>query len=129
MSFELYLEPEKLFRNPKNGRLLKGHTPHNKGKKAAEYTSKKNLKKMRENLRKGSNMDKSYIVGVRSIPIVAIKDGELVGTFKSASDAERKTGILSSNIRAACLGKRKTAGGFQWFNDSDNTWCELINKK
>ena len=42
------------------------------------------------------------------------KKGELVGTFLSASDANRKTGINSSHISAVCRGERKSAGGYTW---------------
>lgn len=34
--------------------------------------------------------------------------------FESTMDAQRKTGIGNSNISQACLGKRKSAGGYHW---------------
>lgn len=46
---------ERNFRNPINGRFLKGHTPHNKGKKWNQYAGKRAQKRMAKgwvNLRK-----------------------------------------------------------------------------
>jgi hypothetical protein len=42
------------------------------------------------------------------------KDGTLISEYKSASDAERTTGISLSEITAVCRGDWKIAGGFQW---------------
>ena len=39
-------------------------------------------------------------------------NGELIGEYISAKDAERKTGIR--HVFRACNGTRKTAGGFVW---------------
>lgn len=35
MATELYIEPERRYRNALNGQFLKGNTPHNKGKSRA----------------------------------------------------------------------------------------------
>ena len=37
MATELYIEPERRYRNALNGQFLKGNTPHNKGKKWNEW--------------------------------------------------------------------------------------------
>lgn len=44
------------------------------------------------------------------------KQGNLINTFEGTREAERKTGINSSQISAVALGKpkRKTAGGYVW---------------
>lgn len=42
------------------------------------------------------------------------KDGKLIGMFKSACEASRKTGVQQANISRNCLGKTKTAGGYIW---------------
>ena len=44
------------------------------------------------------------------------KNGEVLATFPSANEAERQTGICSTNINACCLNKPryKSAGGFIW---------------
>ena len=48
--------------------------------------------------------------------ITIIKDGVIINTFKSISEASRVTGINRGNINQCCLkhGKRKTAGGYEW---------------
>lgn len=42
------------------------------------------------------------------------KNGAIINTFTSMSEAERKTGIFNSSISNCCKGKRKTAGGYIW---------------
>ena len=41
MSYELYIPQTYEGRNMVNGRFLKGHTPHNKGKKWSDYLTKR----------------------------------------------------------------------------------------
>lgn len=43
-----------------------------------------------------------------------IKNGKIINTYISMTDAERKTGIKSANISKCCRNIRKHAGGFQW---------------
>ena len=43
-----------------------------------------------------------------------IKDGVIVNTFKSMSEAHRKTKVQLSNISCCCSGVRPNAGGYQW---------------
>ena len=42
------------------------------------------------------------------------KDGQLLRTYTSATEARQETGINDSHICAVCKGKRKTAGGYVW---------------
>lgn len=42
------------------------------------------------------------------------KDGRLIKTFDSQSDAARETGIQREAINMCCSGRRKNAGGFCW---------------
>lgn len=42
------------------------------------------------------------------------ENGVLVATFKSASNASKKTGIPQQSISANCRGKMNKAGGFVW---------------
>nr|DAN43073.1 MAG TPA: PROTEIN/DNA Complex catalytic motif, Helix-turn-helix DNA [Caudoviricetes sp.] len=123
---ELYIPIERPERNLVNGRFLKGHTPHNKGKKWADYMDMRKAKRIK---RIGvKNLVRNYrISGWNAKPVVAIKDDELVGIYPSASEAGRKAGICGRNIISCCSGKRKHAGGYQWFWENDNTWCNLIN--
>ena len=125
---ELYIPPKRIYRNPTNGRFLKGITPHNKGKKWEEWMDMRKAKRVKRialsNLKPNMN-----IGGWNAKKVVAIKDSKLVGVYKSSVDAEKKTGVCARNIRSCCNYKRKTAGGYQWYHESDNAWVELINNK
>lgn len=46
--------------------------------------------------------------------VLQLKNGKIINRFYGTEEAERKTGINQSNICACCLGKRKTAGKYQW---------------
>lgn len=41
-------------------------------------------------------------------------EGNLIATYKSASEAARATGGNARNIRLVCDGKRKTTNGYKW---------------
>ena len=123
---ELYIAPEKLSKNPLNGRFLKGHTPHNKGKKWVDYLDMRKARRMKKNLQKG-RVGNSSIAGWNKRSVIGIKDGKIIGVFESASEAGRKTAINGRNISSCCNGKRKTCGGVQWFWESSNQWIELVN--
>lgn len=43
--------------------------------------------------------------------VLCVETGEI---FESTCDAYRKTGINRASISRACLGKRKTSGGYHW---------------
>ena len=46
--------------------------------------------------------------------VFQIKDNKIIAEFYGIHEAERKTGIRFKDISRVCLGKRKSAGGFQW---------------
>lgn len=48
------------------------------------------------------------------------QQGELINTFKSSGEAEKKTGIKSGSITKVCEGKRVRAGGFIWRYSGDS---------
>lgn len=111
---ELHIPIEKPQYNPTNGQFLKGHVPHNKGKKWEEWMDMRKAKRIirigTKNLKYNHN-----IGGWNKRAVFAFdKEGNVAGWFESAEDAARKTGICSRNIRAVCYGKRKYAGGFMW---------------
>ena len=111
---ELYIPPERPQRNLVNGQFLKGNSPFNKGKKWKDYMDEETYKKCKgiiaKNLKPNMNLG-----GWNKKAIVALdQEGNVLGWFESSEDAERKTGICAYNIRKACRGKRKTAGGFRW---------------
>ena len=56
------------------------------------------------------------------IPVVQISlDGRIVGRFRSARDAQRKTGHSNTHIIACCKGQRKTHHHFFWRYESDTS--------
>ena len=114
MATELYIEPERRYRNAINGQFLKGNTPHNKGKKWNEWMDMRKAKRVKR-IGMRNLHGRSDIGGWNAQPVFAIdKDGNTVGWFASSRDAERKTGICARNIRAVLGGKRKHAGGYRW---------------
>lgn len=122
---ELYIPVERPTRNPINGRFLKGHTPFNKGKKWSDYMDMRKAKRIKRIGEK--NLVRNYrIAGWNARPVVAIEGRKIAGIYPSASEAGRKTGICGRNIISCCSGKRKRAGGYRCFWESDNTWCNLI---
>ena len=56
------------------------------------------------------------------IPILQVKDGEIVREYPSMIEA-RKDGFYTSAIAACCKGKRKSHGGFQWYYKSEYGKC------
>lgn len=125
---ELYIEPIKLNRNPTTGRFLKGYIPHNKGKTWDSYTTEEYRSRALENLKKGRGGWHKTGAGMNRKRVVAIKNGKLCGVFNSIQEASAKTKITASQISCLCNKKpgQHTVGGFQWFFESDNSWCDLI---
>lgn len=117
MATELYVEPEWKGYNALTGQFLKGHVPHNKGKKWPEWMDIRKAKRVKRIAMRNLH-GRSDIGGWNAKPVFAIdKDGNTVGWFASANDAERKTGICGRNIRAVIEGRRKHAGGYRWVKD------------
>lgn len=50
----------------------------------------------------------------RAKEIICLKDGIIVNTYKSVSEAVRSTGIMQGNISSCLTGKRKSCGGYNW---------------
>lgn len=74
-----------------------GHEPWNKGMKGIHFSPN------------------TEFVG---IPILQVKDGEIIKEYSSLISA-RKDGFHTSAIAACCKGKRKTHGGFEWYYKND----------
>lgn len=68
--------------------------------------------------REGKNNPMYGIIGVdnhRSKEVTQYNlNGEIVGVFVSATEAEQKTGYSLKNITSCCRGERKTSHGFIW---------------
>ena len=62
---------------------------------------------------------------LRARPIVAVVDGEEKYKFKSVSQAVKETGINQGNISSCLTGKRKKAGGFNWFYEKPELLEEI----
>ena len=95
--------------NPVTGTFIKGHSPHNKGKKAKNYMSEQSYNKMLKGLRRTGNKD---IWKERLKPIIAIKDKETL--FESSEHAARVLGVDGSNIRKVLRNQRKTVSGYKF---------------
>ena len=113
MYSELYIPPIQSItkRNPITGRFLKGHIPYNKGMKGqcAKGCEKGWFKKGHKPKNKPA-----YMQPHARVVEVYKQDGTFIATFKSITDASRKTGIERRNIAAVCKGKRKSAGCYLW---------------
>ena len=111
---ELYIPIERPQYNPTNGQFLKGHVPHNKGKRMEDYLDEETIKRIKavgfKNLKPNLK-----VCGWNKKAVIAMDDEDnILGWFAHSYDAEKKTGICARNIRQTCNGKRKHAGGFKW---------------
>lgn len=126
-NYELHFPPEPLQYNPVNGQFLKGHIPHNKGKKWSEWMDGRKQKKV---IRIGTkNLRRRYDIGGwnKRAVIMICEDGSHF-YFESSFAAERSTGICARNIRFCCNKKRKHAGKCRWFWFDDPEVINLIHK-
>lgn len=60
-----------------------------------------------------------------SVPVVKLKDGLFICSYKSMSDA-KKDGFRVSAISSVCIGRKKTHKGYKWMYLSD--YKSLINQ-
>lgn len=90
-----------------------------RGRKQTEEHIKKRAEKMR-----GRKLSEEQIKKM-SKPVFSVdKDSGLILWWKSASEAERCTGIAQGHITSCCKGKRHTAGNHYWFYDDDDNDTE-----
>lgn len=118
---ELHIGIERPERNKLTGRFLKGHKGH-KGKTWNDYIPQETQEKMREALKK--NRGRGYVFP--SKPVICVAENGKWSKFPSAKDASNVTGVTRVNIGLVCRKKRRTAGGFKWFFESDNEWMKHI---
>lgn len=111
-------------RNKKNGRFLKGHVPHNKNKNWSEWMDGRKRKKVLKCLKRTGNPN---LAGANAKKIVGVKDGKFI-VFPHSEEAGSRLNISARNIRSCCHKKRKSAGGWKWFFETDNEWTQLIKK-
>lgn len=125
---ELHLEPKKFERNPVNGRFLKGRPSPFKGKKWKDFYSDEKVKGIIEKIKstlKPNSKGVCQCAGHNRKRVVAIKNSSFF-IFDSIKEASIKVGINSANILRCCKGERKTSGGYEWYYEEDNSWCDLI---
>ena len=119
---------ERRYTNALNGRFLKGHTPHNKGKKWEEWMDMRKAKKVIRigtmNLRPNMN-----IGGWNKKKVVSVDADGAWKLYSSAVAAAEATGNIRRNISHCCQGKRKRCGGLRWFYWESDEWIKLINKE
>lgn len=113
-------------RNARNGRFLKGHIPHNRGKSWEEWMDMRKARRIKrvamQNLKPNLN-----IGGWNKKKVVAVTDeGKWYG-FNSATEAAEKLNLCRRNISHCCEGKRQRCGGFRWFFFEDDQWIKLVN--
>lgn len=113
--------------NRLNGQFLKGHVPHNKGKKWEEWMDMRKAKKIiriaKQNLRPNMNLG-----GWNKKKVVSVSENGTWKLYSSAASAAEATGNFSSNISQCCRGKRKHCGGLRWFYWDSDEWITLIHK-
>ena len=101
----LYIPSDWTGINPHNGRFLKGHEPHNKGKHWNEYVSKASQRKMRKGWK---NIDKYRCKGhpnankARAKNCVAVRNNGDYRIFEFITQAAEWVGGCAPNVRRCC---------------------------
>jgi hypothetical protein len=142
-SYELYLPPEKLERNAVTGRYMKGHVPHNKGKKWNDYTTKRAQRGMRKgwkNLNKHRPKTRPDNAGRCMKPVIAVLDnGKFLYFRYTGAAAEWRRGDRGNISRCCRLNERPLSPvrkklntdhrykGVRWYyEDNDIIWTSKI---
>ena len=93
--------------------VAKAFIPNPDNKPEVDHIDENKLNNSVDNLRwvnHQENIDHSKSKAVNQYSL----DGIYIATYKSASEAERQTGIRNGNVVQCCKGKLKTSGGFIW---------------
>lgn len=140
----LYIPTDWTRINPRNGRFMKGHEPHNKGKKWDEYLSKKSQRRMKKgwkNLDKYRNCNGRPDTAGRSRKmVVAVRNNGKYHIFDFVGAAAEWLGGSRENIGRCCrtnqarLVNQKTGKvntdhqykGIRWYFAIDPIWQEKI---
>ena len=142
---ELYLPPERKAYNPTNGQFLKGHTPHNKGKRWSEWMSKRGQRKvMRTTTKNLMHRPKSRpdTAARCRVPVVAVRDDGTWCVLPYVGAAGEWVGGCRENVRRCCQCNqarhvnKKTGAvntdhrymGIRWYFETDNVWTEKIQR-
>ena len=141
-----FAERPKTDRNLKTGRFLKGMTPHNKGKKWADYLDERKQKKVMrialQNLETARRLGHCGTAGGRKKkPIIAVLDNGEWLIFPESKAAAAWCGGLRDNICRCCRENERTtltkSGkvndehkylGVRWYFEYDDKWTNKIRK-
>ena len=149
---ELTLPPERKPYNPTNGYFLKGHVPHNKGKKWSDYMGKRAMKRAAKgwkNLDKYRPTKRSDLAGRCRKAVVAVTDDGRWFYFSYLGPAAEWVGGNRENVGRCCRsnqakkvckhdwrpGQPKGASrvntdhkykGVRFYFESDNVWTTKI---
>lgn len=119
----MHVEPTTKKRR-KPGSFKPGHTPHNKGRKWAEWMAKDMQEKVRNQLRRTrSHGNPNWVKGMKptnGIEVVAFRNGVKVGTYTSSRAAAIALGLIERNVRSCVSGKRHSCGGYVFFRRDDH---------
>lgn len=141
---ELYIPQERATHNALNGQFLKGHTPHNKGKKWSEFLSKRSQKRCAkgwENLVKHRPQQRPETAGRCKKKIIAVDDNGKWYMFPYSLLAAKWCGGLRENVNRCCKENQKRHinkktkkintdhkyMGVRFYFESDDVWMEKIN--
>lgn len=147
-NWELKIGPERLNRNPLNGRFIKGYTPYNKGKKWSDFMSKRTQKKCLENLKKGRELSfRPQNSGRKKKKVVAVNDKGKFIVFSSIKDAGTLFNCNWANVKRCCkMNQDRTTlkdnkgkmtdrvntdhryKGVRFYFENDPIWMEKIKK-
>ena len=140
----LYIPTDWTRINPRNGQFMKGHEPHNKGKKWEEYVPKKSQRRMRKgwkNLDKYRNCNgRADLAGRCKKEVVAVRNNGRYHIFDFIGAAAEWLGGSRENVGRCCrcnqerhvnqkTGKINTDHqykGVRFYFASDPIWQEKI---
>lgn len=142
---ELYLPPQLKPYNAKTGCFLKGHVPHNKGKKWSEYMSKRGQRRAAKgwkNLTKFRPATRPDTAGRCRKAVIALEDDGSWHYFPYLRPAAEWCGGSRENVGRCCRENesrrvnRKTGRmntdhcykGIRFYFEADGIWTTKINK-
>ena len=104
-AFELHLPPKRPKYNIHNGQFLKGHEPHNKGKKWDDYMSKRGQRRAAKgwkNLEKYRPKERPDTAGRCRKKVVGVTDDGKFRIFPRLQDAAEWCGGSRENVGRCC---------------------------
>ena len=147
MSMELLIEQPRPTRNKVTGRFLKGHVPHNKGKKCDEWMDGRKQKRVKriavDNLNRNRNKNgRPDNAGRCRKKVVAVTDDGTMHVFSYVGAAAQWIGGSRENVGRCCrynaarhvdtrsgnINTDHRYKGVRWYFESDPIWVSKISK-